>query len=62
MTSRKLTPRKLLSMRIKADRTVAWWKQRELDTGKAIDSMTRAYCEGYADALAEVIRMAEGKR
>lgn len=57
-----MTSRKLLSMRVKADKAVAWWQQRENDTGEAIDSMTRAYCEGYADALAEVIRMAEGKR
>lgn len=57
-----MTSRKLLSMRVKADKALAWWQQRENDTGEAIDSMTRAYCEGYADALAEVIRMAEGKR
>jgi hypothetical protein len=30
-------------------------------SGKAIDSMGRAYCEGYADAVAEVMRMGKVK-
>lgn len=57
-----MTAKKLRSMRMRAQKALAWWQQRENDTGEAIDSMTRAYCEGYADALAEVIRMTEGKR
>lgn len=57
-----MTAKKLRSMRVKADKALAFWQQRENDTGEAIDSMTRAYCEGYLDALAEVIRLTEGKR
>ena len=57
-----MTAKKLRSMRMRAQKALAFWQQRENDTGEAIDSMTRAYCEGYADALAEVIRMTESKR
>lgn len=35
---------------------------REEDaSGRAIDSMARAYWEGYSEALAEVIRITEGR-
>ena len=56
-----MTPKKLDTMRIGADKALRFWLQREQDTGEAIDSMSRAYCEGYADAVAEVMRMGKVK-
>ena len=56
-----MTPKKLNTMRIGAEKALRFWLQREQDTGEAIDSMSRAYCEGYADAVAEVMRMGKVK-
>jgi hypothetical protein len=56
-----MTPKTLRAMRMNAEKTLRFWMQREQNTGEAIDSMSRAYCEGYADAVVEVMRMGKVK-
>lgn len=56
-----MTPKTLRAMKMTAEKCLRSSMQREQNTGEAIDSMSRAYCEGYADAVAEVMRMGKVK-
>ena len=56
-----MTPAELHTLHDEALQNLDEAMREEDASGKAIDSMSRTYWEGYSEALAEVIRITEGR-
>lgn len=56
-----MTPAELHTLYDEALQSLDVAMREEDASGRAIDSMARAYWEGYSEALAEVIRITEGR-
>ena len=56
-----MTPAELHTIHDEALANLDMASRREDATGEAIDSMSRAYWEGYSEAVAHIIRMEEGR-
>lgn len=61
MTPAELTTTELHTLHDEALTNLDITMRREDATGEAIDSMSRAYWEGYSEAVAHIIRMQEGR-